>query len=337
MEKLRCGVIGTGGMGKQHARSVQGIEVTELVTLADADEACVQEAAKELGVDQIHTDYRALLDDPSIDAVTICTPHSMHGPMCLDAMDAGKHVITEKPMAVTLEEADRMIDCARRNNVYLGCSEEHRFSKQIQLAVKWMKEGRLGTPFRCWYERGTRFRTDCLKRRAPDEWRNKKDLMGGGEHMDLGHHAVDTAIYLMGDITTCYGYTSNVCGAMEGEDTIATLHRHENGSISQIYIGPGAQGWSVTVVGSEGEVKVNRIRGSGTVTFIGSDEETVEVSPPAGYAKSLALEKFFRSVIEGQPLEYPPEEAREVLAAVLAAYESSAKGTPVVLGAGKSG
>ena len=337
MDKLRCGAIGVGSMGRQHARSIQAIEVTELVAVCDVSEECVQGAAKELGVDQTCTDYRAMLDDPSIDAVTICTPHSLHSPMCLEAMDAGKHVITEKPMAVTLEQADQMIGSAKKNGVYLGCSEEHRFTKQIQLVKKWMNEGRLGDPFRCAYERGIHFRTARLSKRDPGAWRNKKDLMGGGEHMDLGHHAVDTALYLMGEFTTCYGHTSNRLGGMEGEDTVATFYRHENGTMSQIYIGPGAQGWSVTIVGTEAEARVSPIRGPGTVSLVGRDDQTVEVSPPAGYAKSLALEKFFTAIIGGTPLEYPPEEARKALAAVLAAYESTETGLPVAVNAGRPG
>lgn len=329
MTKLRCAVIGTGGMGRNHSRCIQEIEHTELVALCDADEEAVAAAAEELGVDATFSDYRALLDDGSIDAVTICTPHSMHGPMGLNGLDAGKHVITEKPMAVTLEQADRMIEMAERRGVYLGCSEEHRFAQQVQLAKEWIDAGRLGTVFRCAYERGTRFRTAFLAKHDPEAWRNSKEMMGGGVYMDLGHHAVDTVAYLLGDITSCYAFTKNLLGGIEGEDLVVAMYTHASGCTSEIIIGPSASGWHFRVIGCEGELDVGPIRGRGTVTLTGAESDRVEVTPPAQYSKCTALCEFFTAIAEGQPLEYPAQEARKALAVVLATYESGEAGQAV--------
>ena len=329
MGKLRCAVIGTGGMGRNHSRCIQQIEHTELVALCDANEETVGTAAAELGVDVTFTDYRVLLDDSSIDAVTICTPHSMHGPMGLDALDAGKHVITEKPMAVALDQADRMIEMAKRRGVYLGCSEEHRFAQQVQLAKEWMDEGRVGEVFRCAYERGTQFRTPYFAKHNPDAWRNSREMMGGGIYMDVGHHAVDTVAYLLGDITTCYAFTRNVHAGIEGEDSVVAMHRHANDCTSEVIIGPSASGWHFRIIGSEGELDVSPIRGKGTLTLTGRESDKVEVTPPAQYSKCTALREFFTSIAEGQPLEYPAQEARKALAVVLATYESGETGQPV--------
>ena len=112
MERLRVGLIGVGGIARLHALGYQDNPQAELYALCDVDEGLLQQRAKEWGAQRTYSDYRQLLADPHVKAVEVITPHHLHAPMGIAALEAGKHVSMQKPMAVSVTECDALIAAA---------------------------------------------------------------------------------------------------------------------------------------------------------------------------------------------------------------------------------
>ena len=331
MDRIRCGVIGVGGMGRHHARFIDQNEKAMLAVLCDVNRERLNEVAELLNVDKTYTDYRNVISDPSLDMVSICLPHHLHAPVSIESLKAKKHVLTEKPIAVLLEDADRMIGTARNNNVQLGVAEEHRYGGQIQLAKRWITEGRLGKLYLC----------SCTERFGswdpkPWGWRSEKVLIGGGSFIDQGHHAVDLARYLMGDPSECCAYMTRPTKTLEGEDIALVIYKHQENAISQIHAGwaPGPAQLEVSIYGLKGTVFVKGIRDHGVVSLHGPSQEgpnqpIEKVDKVWRWGKEIAIEKFIEAIAEDKPFEYPGEEGKRTLTALLAAYESVENGRSV--------
>ena len=331
MDRIRCGVIGVGGKGRHHARFIDQNENATIVGLCDTNRERLKEMAALFNVDKMYTDYTDLISDASLDMVSICLPHRLHAPMSIEAMKAKKHVLTEKPIAIGLEDADKMIETAKNNNVQLGVSEEHRYGGQIQLAKRWITEGRLGKLYLC----------SCTERFGSWDpkswgWRSKKELIGGGSFIDQGHHTVDLVRYLMGDPSECCAYMTRPTETLEGEDVTLAIYKHRENAISQIHAGwaPGPSQFEVSIYGLKGTVFVEGIRDHGVVSLHGpsqegSDQPIKKVDQVWRWGKEIAVEKFIEAIAEDKPFEYSGEEGKRTLAAILAAYESIEKGRSV--------
>ena len=116
MGKLRHGIIGFGGIGREHARSAKVLDEYELVAVAEIDEKLGRRAEEEFGV-KWYRDYREMLEKERLDTVSICTPHFLHRDMAVEAASAGVNVLVEKPMAITVKQADEMIEAASTAHV----------------------------------------------------------------------------------------------------------------------------------------------------------------------------------------------------------------------------
>jgi len=341
VDKIRCGVIGLGAMGRNHAMFIKESQIGELTSLCDVDRHALRKAAERFQVEKTYTDFHEMLKDPSLDMISLCLPHYLHSPVGIEALKAGKHVLTEKPIAINLKEADKMIEAAKENDVKLGVAEEHRYAGQIQLAKKWIGEGRIGKPYLC----------SCTERFGGWEprswgWRSKSELIGGGSFIDQGHHAVDIIRYVMGDPYECCAYMVRPTGALEGEEITLAIYKHAGGAISQVHAGwaPGPARFTLSIYGLKGTIMADRIRASGSVllfaplrknsnrqgTSANQPIEKVEVAGKWRYTwKYVAIEKFLNAILKDARFEYSGEEGKKNLAAILAAYESSRRGVSI--------
>jgi UDP-N-acetyl-2-amino-2-deoxyglucuronate dehydrogenase len=149
LQRLRFGIIGVGNIAPVHAAAIRGTPDAELVAVATRNPDRGRAFANQNG-GTWYSDYRALLAQPDIDVVTLCTPHDLHLPMTLDATAAGKHVLCEKPMARTVAECDTMIQAARRAGVGLGVILQARFEPLAARLKAALDRGVLGrAPMRC--------------------------------------------------------------------------------------------------------------------------------------------------------------------------------------------
>ncbi|MFU0799822.1 MAG: Gfo/Idh/MocA family oxidoreductase [Xylanivirga thermophila] len=193
-DKLRVGIIGCGGIANgKHMPSLSKVKEVEMVAFCDIIEERAKKAASEYGVDgaKVYTDYKELLDDKTIDVVHVCTPNRSHSFITVDALEAGKHVMCEKPMAKTSEEAKKMVEAAKRTGKKLSIGYQNRFRPDSQYLNKVCRRGDLGEVYFA--------KAHAIRRRAVPTWGvflNEYE-QGGGPLIDIGTHALDLTLWMM--------------------------------------------------------------------------------------------------------------------------------------------
>lgn len=193
-KKLRGAVIGAGGISGVHMKSHLAHPEVEIVALCDINLEKAQTKAKDYGIERVYADYRDVLKHDDIDFVDICTPNLFHSEIAIAALEAGKHVFTEKPDAINPVEAQRMADAAEKSGNLLMAMRNNRFSAGSQFLKTYIEKGHMGDVYAA--------RCGWLRRRGiPGKggWFTTKELSGGGPLIDLGVHFIDVAVWLMGN------------------------------------------------------------------------------------------------------------------------------------------
>jgi len=191
-KKLRIAFIGAGGIAGAHMSYLAKFDDVEIVALSDVNEAGMAKHAKAYNVAQTFTDYREMLKKVSPDAVSVCTPNGMHAPATIAALNAGAHVLVEKPMAMNAKEAQAMCDAAKKNKKKLVIGFQYRFGSNATYLKSAVDAGQFGNIMygRC----------QALRRRGIPNWGvfGRKDLQGGGPMIDIGVHILEVTHYVMG-------------------------------------------------------------------------------------------------------------------------------------------
>lgn len=208
MRKLNVGLVGAGFMGKAHVIAYSNMPklfwpapaMPVLKTICDIEPSIAEEAKERFGFEKCCTDWRDIVNDPEIDVISICTPNNAHAEMAIAALEAGKHVICEKPIASTLKDAKAMAEAAEKaalRGVLSMNAYQYRRVPAISLAKKFLDEGSLGEILnvRCTYLQSWSADPD-----SPLSWRFQKDIAGAGTLGDIASHVIDIAQYLAGDI-----------------------------------------------------------------------------------------------------------------------------------------
>ncbi len=192
---VRIALVGVGAAAQiNHLPVLKKMEGVELVALCDRDPEKAARVAQKFGVPASYNRFEELLADDSIDAVDITTPNYLHAPMAEAALDAGKHVLCERPLARSLAEATAMAKAAKKSDRLLMCALQHRFRPDAQLLRKFVDKGDLGQIFLAkggWLRQKTEWDSD--------EWRAQKRASGGGVVLDLGFQMIDLALWVLGD------------------------------------------------------------------------------------------------------------------------------------------
>ena len=340
MRKLGFGIIGAGAICPLHIAAIEHCEGARLAGIADVSE----ERAESVGeANQVpwYTDYNRLLADPEVDVVCILTPSGLRGPICIDAARAGKHVIAEKPLEVSLERVDSIINECDRAGVKLAVIFQLRFLPGVQAVAKAVLEGRLGRPVL-----GDAY---VKWRRAQDyydsaTWRGTWALDGGGALMNQGIHYIDLLQWFMGPILTVSGHISTlVRQRIEVEDTAVACLTFEGGALGVIEACTSAN------VGRPARLELRGERGTivledGNVVFWGIDGEDEFVAPyvdtGSGATDPMAITSvgheaqisdMVDAINEGRPPVVDGREARKAIEIISAIYRSSETGRIVNL------
>jgi len=191
---LNVAVIGAGAIGLDHIRSFQKHPSARVVGLAEVSPERGREAADAYGIDILVTDYRELLQRPDIDVVSIALPNFLHASVGLEALQAGKHVMIDKPMATNARDAAKLVSTAKKKRRRLMVGQNQRFTPEIQTAKQLIERGKLGEV----YHGKTAW---CRRSGIPriGSWFTQKQFAGGGCAYDIGVHALDRMLYLMGE------------------------------------------------------------------------------------------------------------------------------------------
>ena len=190
---LRVGIIGAGFVSvRSHIPGYQRLPDVEVVALCDTNEARAQEVAQRFGIPHVFTDYRDLLAFPDLDVVSVCVPNALHAEITIAALDSGRHVLCEKPMAITVAQAEAMAAAAERNNRLLTLGLHFRFAPHSRTLKRLIQAGALGDIYLA--------QISLLRRSGIPgygSWFTNRDLAGGGVLLDLGVHLLDLILYLM--------------------------------------------------------------------------------------------------------------------------------------------
>lgn len=250
MKKLKIAVIGVGGISAVHLGGYLKNPNVEVYAFCDIDEARLKEKGEKYGVTRLYTDVQKMLDElPELDAVSVCTWNNGHAPCTIAALNAGKHVLCEKPMAMNAKQAEEMIAAAKKNGKKLMIGFVRRFGNDAAVVKDFIKNGSVGEIY---YAKATYLRRNG----NPGGWFGDKSRSGGGPLIDLGVHVIDLTRYLMGNPkpVSVYGATfrklgnrPNVKGAAgyssEGkgkndvcdvEDMATALVRYDNGAVLSV-------------------------------------------------------------------------------------------------------
>ncbi len=331
IEPYGFAIIGCGFIGQKHARVLSELEGAEITAVCDN----VKDRAVEFGKKykaKPYTDYAKLLKNKDVDIVTLCTPSGMHAQMTIDAAKAGKHVVTEKPMALTLRGADKMMEECKKNNVRLFVIKQNRYNPPIKRLKEAIDKGRFGKIFLA----NTTIRwSRPQKYYNGDEWRGTL-RMDGGVIMNQASHHIDLLRWLIGEVDSVFAKIGTLTHDIEVDDTAAVVLRFKNGALGVIEattgIFPKNLEGSVAVFGTKGSAKV----GGSCVSkmdvwdfqdYENEDDEIMKFStlPPDVYAYSHR--EVFKNIIGALKTNKDPLisgiEGRKTLELIQAIYKSA--------------
>ena len=310
--QLRIAIIGCGGIARGHLNAMKNLSA-EPVAMVDIDEASARKYAQEYGADRYHTDIKdALTED--VDAVIVCLPHYLHVDAVVAAAESGKHVLTEKPMAISLKEADDMIDAARRNNVTLMVGQVLRF-RQCNVEVRRLiEEGRIGEP------------RNIIRRRLSKSgefrsgWARDPAKAGGWVLYGYGAHEVDMMLWLFDThARKVYAQARKNNPYWNDYDEISIQMELANGMIATLNhsLNCVRGAWDTFITGTKDSMYI-------TNDQIVMDGEKMNI--PMGPAMEVQLGEFINAIREGREPEASGISVRKTMQALEAAKLSIASG-----------
>ena len=349
MKKLGYAILGLG-IGMAHAEAAAASEFAELVAACDIDRARLDKFAALYPTATLYEDFEELLKDPNVDIISICLPSAMHADFAVRAMEAGKHVLVEKPLDITYERAMLIEEARVRTGVTVGVVHQNRFNLNMYPIKEAVESGRLGrlvlgTFAVKWYREQSYY--------DRGGWRGTWEMDGGGSLMNQAVHTVDLMHWLMGDVesvTSTMGiYNHNI----KTEDLTASLIKFKSGAtatfVSTTCAYPGIS-TEIMLYGTEGSVEADadmiktwKLREPINEDMDEDDEEQMMLEryghgnreaakrePEKLYGHRHVVEDMILAVRDGRTPEVTPLAAAYSVRIVNAIYESAKTGKPVV-------
>ena len=324
-----------------HAKAVTDTDEAELVACCDVIPERAEKLAADFGVPRVYTDHRALLADEEIDAVCVCTPSGLHGPVTIDAAAAGKHVMCEKPVEITLPKIDAMVTACRKAGVKLGVIFQRRTSPMWHRVKQTIKSGKLGKMIL-----GDAYLKYYRSQEYYDsgDWRGTWELDGGGALMNQGVHMVDILHWIMGPVETIYAQADHLARNIEVEDTACAVIKWKSGAFGVLEgttsVTPGMH-HRLEFHGELGSILVDgeniakwAVPGEEEVPGQQGRESDSTASDPKAIATEghrIQIQDLCRAIIEDREPMITGEEARKAVEVILGVYESARTGQPVHL------
>jgi len=315
MYPLRVTVLGCGIIARDHLEAMKEIEGVELAAAVDIEESRARKMAEDFGAKRYLTSVSEAVQDEDTDAVIVCLPHSLHAEAVIEAARYKKHILTEKPMAISLEEADQMIAAAEANGVTLMVGQVLRFREINRKAKDLLKEGAIGAP-----KHMMRRRVGFMTEYTP--WAADPKMAGGWVLYGFGSHEVDMMLWLFD--------AQAVRVAAEGRQTnphwqdrddislIMALDNEMIGALS-LSINTKKSAWDTLVIGTEGSMYIAHDR-------IQLDDRVIEVPMEPGGGMLSQLQEFVMAVRESREPEASGRNVRRTMAALEAAKISMSEG-----------
>ncbi|WP_234573356.1 Gfo/Idh/MocA family protein [Rhodohalobacter sp. 614A] len=321
-EKLGIGIVGCGVISYQHAQSILDTENAKLIAASSRTEKNRKKFSKRFKI-PMHAEYGEMLKRDGLQAVSICTPSGTHLEYGIKAAEAGKHVIVEKPIDVSVERGQKLVEACEKNNVKLAVIYQNRYSNAVLKLKDAVHSGKIGKPVMArgsvkWYRDQGYYMNSG--------WRGTLDLDGGGALINQSIHTLDLLTWILGDLMTVFGLKATVTHpGIEAEDNLVASLKFENGALGLFEASTSiipAQPRTIEINGSKGTALLK-----GNEFMLSFDEE--EYSENAKKDEVNFHTKQFREIVDAiLNNEQPPVsgmEALQSLAAVEAIYDSCRK------------
>ncbi|MFD1349756.1 Gfo/Idh/MocA family protein [Oceanobacillus caeni] len=332
MTKIRVAVIGCGSIAKhRHLIEYNNNPHVEIVAVSDINEARVKETAEKYHA-KAYTSYEALLESENIDAVSVCLPNYLHAPVSIAALNAGAHVLCEKPMATSREEAEQMIEAAERNNKKLMIGHNQRFVSSHQKARKLIEQGEIGKiySFRTSFGHGG---PESWSADGADSWFFKKDQAFIGAMGDLGVHKADLLRYLLGEEFVEVGafVETNAKENINVDDNATLILKSTSGIVGTL-----AASWAYTAKEDNstilyGEKATLRLEDDPEYSLIVQynkgevvkyELDGIQSNEDGGQTTSHTIDHFIESILHDTNPLIDGEEGKKSLQVILGALES---------------
>ncbi len=338
-ETFRVALVGCGRIAKNHFDAIERVDGLDLVAVADVVQARAEAAGAANGVPAFAS-LAEMMAAVDCDIVTVATPSGLHPVHGIEAARAGKHVVSEKPMAISLAGADSLIDACSEARVRLFVVKQNRLNPAIQLVKRAVEKGRFGRIHSA----------NCTVRWArPQEYYDQAPWRGtwamdGGAFMNQASHYVDLIQWLAGPVESVAAMTATQERKIEAEDSGAAVLRFQNGAIGVLDVTmltyPRNLEGSLTILGNRGSVKIGGTAVNRVETWLFEDYddddkliESAATTPPTVYG--FGHQGYYRNVLRVLRGEAVPDtdgrEGRKSLEIILAIYESARTGKVVSL------
>lgn len=349
---LKIGVVGVGSISEMHIQPYLANEDVELVALCDINEKRLAEKGELYNVEQLYNNHQDLLSNPDIDAISICTWNNSHAEIAIDALEAGKHVLVEKPLSMTVEEALAVEAAAKKSGKVAQVGFVRRHGNTTDVLKRFIDGGDLGEIY---YGKASYLR----RLGNPGGWFSDISKSGGGPLIDLGVHVIDILWYLMGKPrpVSVSGNTYNKLGNRshieqlsfyqaadydptlnDVEDLTNALIRFENGASIFVDVSFTLQAkkdeTSVQIFGDKGGADVEPALSIVTEKnniILNSTPQIDSLALDVGQAFRNEIDHFVECIKEGKENIAPISDGVEVMKMLNAIYESAKKGKEVYL------
>lgn len=352
MNKLKVGIIGTGSISELHIAAYLKNNNVELYAFCDINEERLQFMAEKFDIKHTYTDMNEMLLLEELDAVSICTWNSAHAPCTIAALNAGKHVLCEKPMSTSEEEAKAMKEAAERNNKLLMIGFVRRYGNDCNILKEFIDTDYLGDIY---YAKATYLR----RKGNPGGWFGDKSRSGGGPLIDLGVHVIDLVRYLLGNPKpiSVYGATfhkladrKNIRGKefyqsasasehdiCDVEDLATAMIRFENGAVLSI-----EASFSLNIKNDEGKIELFGTKGGAKLNpeleiynelydYLSNITLDAETALSFDGLFENEINHFVSCLTDGTPCISPAEDGIDIMRILDAIYESARTGHEVIL------
>jgi UDP-N-acetyl-2-amino-2-deoxyglucuronate dehydrogenase len=355
MDKVKTGLIGCGKVGHFHATALKNLTESQFVAVCDCVGSRAEAFAQQYGVSAF-SDIEEMIQTTRLDAVVVATPHPKHVDPAVAAINAGSHVVVEKPLASTLEDCDTMIDIAKKKNKILAVISQRRLYPPVRRIKEAIVEGKLGKPVL-----GTvnMFGWRDESYYNSDPWRGRWHGEGGGVLVNQAPHQLDILQWYMGSVRELYGCWANLNHpTIEVEDTSVAIIRFRSGAIGNILVSNsqnpplygkiavyGKNGASVGVQTDGGAMFIAGISSIATppindlwtipgeeekaATWKKEDSEFFMRIDATKYFHQLQIRDFLEAIIKGRAPMISGEEGRKTVELFTAIYRSQRDNVPV--------
>lgn len=318
---VRIGIVGAGIAGERHADAFSRQPGAVVAAVADVDADRGKRIAARFNA-RYDADYRDMLES-GIDAVIVCVPHALHLQCARDAASAGAHILMEKPIATTIEDAEEILAATRKAGVLLMLGYVHRFRPEVEMARRLIQDGRLGRPATAL----DRFMSGGMRDTPRWVWHPRES--GGGVMMYGGVHAIDRLRWLLDcEVTEVYARTNTYSNPTVVEDGVCAVLTFATGAIAVLYenapvfgrLGP----WTTEVFGTEGALIITT--GAGVEYRNADGVRRWDYPEDNRFAQQAA--EFLAAITENRPPSVSGEDGLKGLEVALAIYRSAASGRP---------